>query len=85
MVKLNNFANILAEERKAHNLSQRKLAEILNVDSSLIYQWEHDKCEPSLEMLCRLSILFDLSTDELLGIDKIEKEKEFRKNINFNV
>ena len=69
MEKVNNFAKNLAEERRARNISQRKLAEYLNVDSSLVYQWEHEKCEPALDTLCKISEYFDLPVDELLGIE----------------
>ena len=72
-------------ERKNRGLSQQKLADMLNIDRSVISRWESGVCEPSFDALCKLRIIFDISTDELLGIDKIEKEKEFRKNINFDI
>ena len=67
MDKINNFAKNLIEERRARNISQRKLAEYLNVDASLVYQWEHDKCEPGLDTLCKISKYFDIPIDELLS------------------
>ena len=67
MDKINNFAKNLVEERRARNISQRKLAEYLNVDASLLYQWEHEKCEPGLDTLCKISAYFDIPIDELLG------------------
>ena len=84
-MSINEFAKNLKEEREARKMAKQTLANLLGVDRSLVYQWEVGTCEPDLDMLCKICYVFDISTDELLGIDKIEKEKEFRKNINFDV
>ena len=82
---INDFGSNLKIERERNKISQQKLAKMLDIDRSLISYWESGACEPSFDALCKLRIIFDISTDELLGIDKIEKEKEFRKNINFDI
>lgn len=61
---------ILAENikriRVANNLSQKQLAEKINVNFRTISAWEKSVCEPSLEMLVKLSDLFNESIDDLL-------------------
>ena len=56
--------------RELNNLSQSELAAMLNVSSSSVSMWETDKREICQEELIKLSNIFKVSTDYLLGIDK---------------
>jgi transcriptional regulator with XRE-family HTH domain len=56
--------------RRAHRLTQEKLADILGVDRSLIYRWERDVNEPHLYSLMGMADLFGVSLDELCCYQK---------------
>ena len=60
------FANNLRRLRIENNLSQSTLAEQLNVNFRTISAWEKSVCEPSIEMLVKLSEIFNESIDDLL-------------------
>ena len=53
--------------RKKLGLSQKELAEMLLLTPQTISKWEKGLSEPSLKDLCKLSNIFSVSTDELLG------------------
>lgn len=57
------------ELRMAHGWNQVQLAEKLNITKQTVSNWENDNIQPSVEMLVRISKLFRVSTDYLLGLD----------------
>lgn len=57
------------ELRIALGWSQVQLAEKLNISKQTVSNWENENIQPSIEMLVRLSKLFRVSTDYLLGLD----------------
>ncbi|WP_125703767.1 helix-turn-helix domain-containing protein [Lacticaseibacillus daqingensis] len=61
----------IAELRQKHSMSQPMLAEKMNVSASTITSWENDRRGVKGDDLVRLSQLFNVSTDYLLG--NIEK------------
>lgn len=61
-----NFSNNLITIRKRKNISQEKLAELLDVSRQTIYKWEADICLPNLHRLERLVLVLGVSYDELL-------------------
>lgn len=63
----NDFASRLVFLRKAKNLSQAKLSEILNISQQAIAKWEKGQREPTLSMICTIAEFFCVSTDYLLG------------------
>ena len=60
------FAENLKRIRIENNLSQKALAEKLNVNFRTISAWEKSICEPSLEMLVKMSEIFDETIEELI-------------------
>lgn len=64
-----SFRQRLPELRKRLDYTQNDLAQILNVSQSTIAMWETGKRDPSTEDLLRLSNLFKVSIDYLLGSD----------------
>lgn len=65
------FAQRLTSLRESKDLKKKELAEILNVSSSSISQYESGTNMPGYDILCRLSEYFDVSIDFLLGNDTI--------------
>ncbi len=61
----------LKELRIAANLSQKEVAQKLNVSPSIISGYETGERTPSLENLLALSYLYKCSTDYLLGKENI--------------
>lgn len=56
--------------RKAKRMTQKEVANQLNVTPQTISIWERNISYPDLDMLVRLSQLFHISTDALLGNTK---------------
>lgn len=55
--------------RKSKGLSQEQLAQILQVSRQTISKWESDINHPELEKLKEISAYFEVSIDELLGLE----------------
>ena len=75
-----NFGDILKKLRKDKNLTQDELAQKINNSRSNIANYENGKNMPSVEVLQKLSELFNVSTDYLLGKSDIRNPEEI-KNI----
>ncbi len=52
--------------RCGKDLSQKELAQLLNVSHKTVSHWESGYTEPSLDMLCKLKALFESSYEDLL-------------------
>lgn len=63
----------LKKLRENENLTQQQVAERINVSKSLISAYELGTRLPSYKNLIKLSCLFKVSTDYLLGIETREK------------
>ncbi|MGY3779298.1 helix-turn-helix domain-containing protein [Isobaculum melis] len=61
------LADKLKELRNKKNLTQKELAQLLNVSQQTIGSWEVGRAEPNNETLILLSEIFNVSTDYLLG------------------
>jgi len=67
-----DFGNILKKLRFEERLTQQQLADRLGVTKSVVSYYELHERTPSPEILVKLSALFHVSTDYLLGLDKKE-------------
>ena len=56
------------ELRLSRNWTQVQLAYKLGVTKQTVSNWENDNIQPSIEMLIKISKIFDVSTDYLLGL-----------------
>ena len=57
----------LRELREDHDLSQRKLAAILNLTQPQYFRYEQGYRDLPTDILIRLANLYDTSTDHILG------------------
>ncbi|MBP1040950.1 helix-turn-helix domain-containing protein [Vagococcus sp. BWB3-3] len=57
----------LKELRQSKKMTQKTLAEILNVTPQAISKWERNKSQPDLQTLIDLSKCFNITIDEMLG------------------
>lgn len=70
------IANSIITIRKNNNLTQQKLAELLDVSIEHISRIENCKYTCSITLILKICSIFQLSLDEFFGIDK-QKENEF--------
>ncbi len=64
------FGQRIKELRSNRGWNQVDLSKKLNITKQTVSNWENDNILPSIEMLIRLSEVFGVSTDYLLGLDK---------------
>jgi len=64
-----NFSKQLKKNRELKGYSQEVLAEKIYVTRQTISKWENDKTYPDIHNLVALSILFEISLDELVKGD----------------
>lgn len=57
----------LKELRKLNKLTQIELAKKLNVTSGAVALWETDKRIPDIETILKISKVFNVTTDYLMG------------------
>ena len=68
---LGSFLSIL---RKAKGMTQKELAELLNVSDKAVSRWERDESMPDILLLPVLADIFEVSCDELLKGERMVKE-----------
>lgn len=63
------FPERLRELRLEKNMTRQELADLLMINLRTISYWELGQRECNLEQLAKLSKIFDVSTDYLLGLE----------------
>ena len=61
-----SIGSFIAALRKANGLTQRELAEKLNVSDKTVSRWERDEGTPDLSLIPVIAELFGVTSDELL-------------------
>lgn len=59
----------LRKLRKKYNMTQAELAERLGVSASTVSSYERDTTDPSVAVIIKLSVIFDVQCDYLLGLN----------------
>lgn len=77
------IGNLIYELRNKNHLTQKELADKLMVTSQAISKWENGRGIPDIEMLQRLSEVFEVDISELLtgNIKSKQKQKKNKKMI----
>ena len=60
------LGTFLAALRKARGMTQKQLAEKLNVSDKAVSRWERDECAPDLSLIPVIAEIFGITADELL-------------------
>ena len=68
---LGSFLSVL---RKAKGMTQKELAELLNVSDKAVSRWERDESMPDILLIPVLADIFEVSCDELLKGERTVKE-----------
>jgi transcriptional regulator with XRE-family HTH domain len=71
----NNIGTLIAQIRKEKNLTQKQLAEKLNVTDKAISRWETNRGYPEVSLLIPLAQVLDVSVNELLSGKRISREE----------
>jgi len=62
--------------REEKGISQQKLADMLNISQQAIFKYEKTANEPDISTLIKLSEIFDVSVDYLIGNTEIRKQTD---------
>lgn len=57
--------------RLKHGMTQERLANIANVSAQAVSKWENDQSYPDIMLLPLLAKTFDVTIDELLGVEEV--------------
>lgn len=74
----------LYELRKKKGLSQEEVAEQLNVTRQSVSKWETDESKPDFDKIIPICDLFEITSNELLTGEIIEKEESIKIEIKDN-
>lgn len=70
-----NIGHFIQELRKAKNITQRELADIIGVSDKTISKWENGNSLPDTSLLMTLCSALDISVNELLSCKKLMQEE----------
>lgn len=70
-----SMGSFLTALRKASGLTQKQLAEKLNVSDKAISRWERDECAPDLSVIPVLAEIYGVTSDEILRGQRMDPEK----------
>lgn len=70
------FSENIKSFRKQRNLTQEGLADLLGVTFQAVSKWERGESFPDITLLPVIASFFDVSIDDLLGVDKAKNEEE---------
>ncbi len=74
VILLKTFGEKLIEARERQNLTQRALAELLNITPTRLNYWEKDKREPNIAMIKQIAAALNISISELLEWDEFDTQ-----------
>ena len=72
---MKGFGDRLLELRRGAGLTQKQVADALDIHSVTYLHYEKDQREPPLELLVRMAAFFDVTTDWLLGVEPPTKQR----------
>lgn len=61
--------------RKSKGITQKELAELLNVSDKAVSRWECDQTTPDINLLPIIADIFEITTDELIRGGRIKSEQ----------
>lgn len=69
----------LRDARHSKGLTQEQVAELVGVSPQAVSRWENDTAAPDVIMLAGLAMLYDTTTDALMGMHVLRNEQTLRQ------
>lgn len=76
----NTIGSFIAAERKAKGMTQKQLAQMLNVSDKAISRWERDESQPDLTLIPVMADIFGVTADELLRGQRSARQNASRSH-----
>ena len=76
------FGENIKRLRKEKEMTQETLADFLGVSFQTISKWERGETYPDITMLPVIASFFDVSIDDLLGVNKAREEDRINEYLN---
>ena len=70
------YGSAIKKLRLKNKITQVELANVLNVKQSTIAMWETDKREPDLETIKKISSIFNVTPNDMLGVFHVVQEQK---------
>lgn len=74
------FHERLRQLRQENAFTQKEIAEQLHCGGTTVASYECGRNQPNIEVLKKLAVLFDVSTDYLIGITDVKKINTILEN-----
>lgn len=71
-----SFGQTIKTLRRGADMTQEQLAELLSISPQAVSRWETDAAMPDISLLPALTAIFDITADELLGIDSARRTEK---------
>lgn len=78
------IGQFIAALRKASGMTQKELAQKLNVSDKAVSRWERDECAPDLSLIPVIADIFGVTSDELLRGERRAKAPDNEASADAN-
>lgn len=78
---MSNLSDKIKTIRISKGMTQKQLADILNVSQNAIYNWENGKREIKIETLQKIADALGCGLVALMGIDEYKKTEEYKTDM----
>lgn len=82
MLKLGENIKRLRQEK---DLTQEQLADIFGVSPQAVSRWENSATYPDITLLPTIAVYFEVTLDDLMGMEEIRDEKRFDEIIKTHI
>lgn len=78
------FKENLKNLRVENGYTQKGLAEALNLSKNSICEWEKGRCEPGLDSLVKLTEIFQVDLNYLIGNEEITSFRQEKRDLELS-
>lgn len=76
------YAQNLKELRKERKMTQKQLANALQISQSILCDYENARSEPTANIIIKIALFFNVSADYLLGLENEDGTKTYNASDN---